>query len=195
MNKKNILILITLFYVGAGLIASLFSNNVEFLFYIAVVLLIGFLLLYLHKRYSLKIETLYLASIWGLLHIVGGLVPLPNGWPYNGDIQVFYSLWIIPNYLKYDHIVHAFGFGVTTIICWQLLTPALKNKRSRFSILFLCILSGMGLGALNEIIEFMAVLLIPDTNVGGYMNTGWDLVANLVGTSIAALYIFMTDSE
>ena len=47
----------------------------------------------------------------------------------------------------------------------------------------------MGLGALNEIIEFFAVLNLSNTNVGGYFNTGWDLVANLVGCLIASLII------
>jgi hypothetical protein len=55
--------------------------------------------------------------------------------------------------------------------------------------LALCAAAGMGFGALNEVIEFIAVLTLPNTNVGGYENTGWDLVANLVGTIIAALVI------
>jgi hypothetical protein len=55
--------------------------------------------------------------------------------------------------------------------------------------LVLCAAAGMGFGALNEVIEFIAVLTLPNTNVGGYENTGWDLVANLVGTIIAALVI------
>jgi hypothetical protein len=52
-------------------------------------------------------------------------------------------------------------------------------------VLALCALAGMGLGSLNEIIEFVAVLAIPGTNVGGYENTGWDLVANMVGALTA----------
>jgi hypothetical protein len=47
----------------------------------------------------------------------------------------------------------------------------------------------MGFGALNEVIEFIAVLTIPNTNVGGYVNTGFDLVSNLVGCVIAAALI------
>jgi hypothetical protein len=43
----------------------------------------------------------------------------------------------------------------------------------------------MGLGAVNEIIEFAAVLGLPDTNVGGYLNTGLDLVFNAIGAIIA----------
>jgi hypothetical protein len=61
--------------------------------------------------------------------------------------------------------------------------------RPTFGMLVLCAAAGMGFGALNEVIEFIAVLTIPNTNVGGYENTGWDLVANLVGTIIAALVI------
>jgi hypothetical protein len=47
----------------------------------------------------------------------------------------------------------------------------------------------MGFGALNEVIEFIAVLTIPHTNVGGYINTGWDLVFNLLGALTAAAAI------
>jgi hypothetical protein len=53
----------------------------------------------------------------------------------------------------------------------------------------LCVFAGMGLGALNEIIEFVAVLIIPETNVGGYVNTGWDLMANLAGCLFAGILI------
>ena len=48
---------------------------------------------------------------------------------------------------------------------------------------------GMGFGALNEMIEFIATLTIPETNVGGYNNTGWDLVFNLIGCALAAIII------
>ena len=50
--------------------------------------------------------------------------------------------------------------------------------------------ASLGFGALNEIVEFTAVLLVPETNVGGYMNTGWDLVSNFVGIIIAGCVIF-----
>jgi hypothetical protein len=49
--------------------------------------------------------------------------------------------------------------------------------------------SGMGLGALNEVVEFAATLLVPETNVGGYLNTGWDLVANATGATAAVILI------
>lgn len=48
----------------------------------------------------------------------------------------------------------------------------------------------MGFGAANEVIEFLATIILPETNVGGYENTGWDLVANFVGSLLAAVVIY-----
>jgi hypothetical protein len=129
--------------------------------------------------------------------MAGGLVAVPENWPINGDMRVLYSLWIIPDYLKYDHIVHAFGFGVTTWLCWQGLRRILADQieqpveqiRPTFGMLVLVAAAGMGFGAMNEVVEFVATLIMPETNVGGYVNTGWDLVANLVGCTLAAVLI------
>jgi hypothetical protein len=181
-------------YMIAAVAGSVAQGNREFIFYIVVmVVLIGVMSL-VHSRVRLTTALLWAFSVWGLAHMAGGLCPLPAGWPYNGDHAVLYSLWLIPERLKYDQIVHAYGFGVTTWLCWHILRNGLRQPdgsalRPTFGMLVLCAAAGMGFGALNEVIEFIAVLTIPNTNVGGYENTGWDLVANLVGTIIAALVI------
>ncbi|MBK5228543.1 MAG: hypothetical protein JJE05_08555 [Actinobacteria bacterium] len=46
---------------------------------------------------------------------------------------------------------------------------------------------GLGFGAINETIEFLITLLPGDSNVGGFSNTGWDLVANTLGAATASL--------
>ena len=181
-------------YMAAAVTGSIVQGNHEFIFYIVVmVVLIGVMSL-VHSRVKLTPALLWAFSVWGLAHMAGGLCPLPAGWPYNGDHAVLYSLWLIPERLKYDQIVHAYGFGVTTWLCWHILRNGLRQPdgsalRPTFGMLVLCAAAGMGFGALNEVIEFIAVLTLPNTNVGGYENTGWDLVANLVGTIIAALVI------
>lgn len=38
----------------------------------------------------------------------------------------------------------------------------------------------------------LEVSIHPETNVGGYVNTGWDMVANLVGAGVAASLIRLT---
>lgn len=178
-------------YLLAAVLGAVFGGNREFFFYIAVMLVLIALIGVLHRRVGLPTAMLWALSFWGLLHMAGGLVPLPPGWPYEGDQGVFYSLWLIPDRLKYDQLVHAYGFGVTTWLCWHVLksslrTPDGRKPRPSFGLLSLCVAAGMGFGALNEVIEFIAVLSLPQTNVGGYVNTGWDLVSNLTGSVIAA---------
>jgi hypothetical protein len=114
-----------------------------------------------------------------------------------GTNRVLYSLWLVPDRLKYDHVVHAYGFGVTTWVCWQGLRAALGGRHQRVrptpGLMLLCAAAGLGFGALNEVIEFAATLLVPETNVGGYLNTGWDLVANLFGATVAVTAIWISD--
>jgi len=186
----------TAFYLISATIAAFGLGNREFLFYIVVMVVLIAAVWWVHTRVHLTPGALWALSIWGLAHMMGGLVRLPDGWPYDGEHQVLYSLWLIPDTLKYDQIVHAYGFGVTTWVCWQALVSVLvsrgaKNVRPTFGMLVLAVAGGMGFGALNEVIEFGATLMVPDTNVGGYVNTGWDLVANMLGAVVAAMLIYL----
>lgn len=181
-------------YMLAAVMGAVVQGNREFIFYIVVMLVLISVIGAVHRSVRLTTSLLWAFSLWGLAHMAGGLCPLPSGWPYNGNNEVLYSAWLIPNLLKYDQIVHAYGFGITTWSCWHILSHALRQPdggavRPTFGILTLCAAAGMGFGALNEVIEFIAVLTIPNTNVGGYENTGWDLVSNLVGATIAAVII------
>jgi hypothetical protein len=120
-------------------------------------------------------------------------MPIPESWPRLGESNVLYNLWVIPGWLKFDQLVHAYGFGLVTWICWQGLQRAfaLNNVKvtPTLGLMTLCVAGGMGFGALNEVIEFVASLTLPDTNVGGDENTGWDLVFNFLGSSLAAVVI------
>ncbi len=194
-------ILISIFtalYLIASATAMLANGNAEFIFYLVVMLFLAALLLSVHLRLGLSTPLLLALSIWGGIHMAGGLVPVPESWPINGEIRVLYSWWIIPNesgggYLKFDHIAHAYGFGVATWLTWEILSLILRRRyvivlRPTLGVLILCFAAGCGFGALNEVVEFIATR-IATTNVGGYENTGWDLVANAVGALIAVCII------
>jgi len=174
------------------------GGNREFLLYLAVMLTLMPLVAWLHARIGLHRATLWGLSLWGLAHLAGGLVRIPADWHHDGS-PVLYNLWLVPGRLRYDQVVHAFGFGLSTWLCWQGLRAAFREAgvaiRPTPGLLLLCVLAGMGLGALNEIVEFLAVLTIPDTNVGGYENTGWDLVFNALGACVAAIAIFLRSSR
>ena len=194
MNRKRWqelwpVVIFTVLYLSIAAALALSDQNCEFVYYIVIVVILSFVALLVHEYVQLTKSVLWALSIWGLLHMIGGMMPAPAGWPISGTKAVFYSLWIIPNYLKYDHIVHAFGFGLATWICWQGIRSLMDEPKPTLGVLMLCALGGLGLGALNEVVEFIAVLTIPDTNVGDYHNTGWDLIANLIGSVVAAVLI------
>lgn len=191
------LALFTLSYMIVAVAGAMAAGNREFIFYIVVMLVLISAVMIVHHRMTLTAGQLWALSAWGLLHMAGGLVPVPDSLEIHGPIRVLYSLWLIPGVLKYDQVVHAYGFGVTTWICWHALHTSLKSADGTpptptLGLMTLAAAGGMGFGALNEVIEFIAVLTIPNTNVGGYENTGWDLVANLIGCLIAALMIRMS---
>lgn len=175
-------------YLLAAAVAAVVLRNGEFLFYILTMLALVAAVAAVHRRVSLSLGALWGLSLWGLLHMIGGLVPIPDQWPHSGQ-PVVYSLWLIPGHLKYDQVIHAYGFGITTWVCWQGLRKAARVQRPTFGLLVLAGAASLGFGALNEVIEFAATLLMPETNVGGYINTGWDLVSNLVGVVIAMVLI------
>lgn len=203
--------LFTLGYLLAAIFAAIWLGNAEFVFYIAVmVALIGVVLL-VHARVGLSPGLIWALSVWGAMHMAGGLVPVPADWPTDGGFQVLYSWWILPGaeeagrgWLKYDQLTHAYGFAAATWLCWQALCGALASApdaqdaprratlRPTPGLLTLVAIAGMGLGAVNEVVEFTATRFM-DTNVGGYENTGWDLVYNAIGATGAALAIGWRD--
>jgi len=133
-------------------------------------------------RVHLTRVVLWGLGAWGLLHLAGGLVPVGRGVLYNTDLHV-------PT-LHYDRVVHAFGFGVATVAVWEAIRPHLRERLAGRGIAVAAALGGMGLGALNEVAEFGFSHLAKDSNVGGYQNTGWDLVYNTIGCTVAAVWAF-----
>ncbi|MBF8270366.1 MAG: hypothetical protein HW386_2075 [Gammaproteobacteria bacterium] len=92
--------------------------------------------------------------------------------------------------LKYDQFVHIVGFGTATLVMYYLLKPLLRTDLKQWSALsVVVVMAGLGVGALNEIVEFLATVLVPETGVGGYVNSSLDLVADLIGALVAMLYI------
>lgn len=180
------------FYLAIATPIAYARHNTEFLFYIAIVIAISAIIVPLHRRVNLSQAALLMLSVWGLIHMLGGLVYVPASFVTDNNSGVLYSWWLIPHYLKYDNIAHAYGFFVATWVTWECVRTIPGLDKPTTATLALCWLAGMGLGSLNEILEFIAVLTIPDTNVGGYINTGWDLVANAVGALTAVKVVKLT---
>ena len=160
-------------------------KNYEFLLYIGVVAFFIILISLLHLKFNFNYFVLVGLSIWGLLHMFGGYFIVGE--------HVLYGYQIFP-FLRFDQFVHAFGFGFATLFSYYILKPNLNKDYSKTGISILLVFIGMGLGALNEIVEFIAVFLMPQTGVGGYENTMWDIVFNTFGAILAVIWINLKKS-
>lgn len=172
-------------YVLAFTAWFLVRGNHEFIVYVITMLALIALVGRSLRSAKYPVSMLWALSVWGLLHMAGGGVPV--------DGAVLYSLQVLPltpadgdmRLLKYDQIVHAYGFGVTAWVLWHLLTRHFPQLKGTMTSLFYPVFGAMGLGTVNEIIEFIAVLSVSETNVGGYVNTALDLVFNALGAAVA----------
>lgn len=175
----------TCFYLLVATGLAVWTQNWEFVIYIAVVVVLAGLTMIVRLYSLLSPGVLWGLSIWGIMHMAGGLVPIPDDWIFTGK-QALYSWWIIPYYFKFDNLVHAYGFALTTALCWEAMRGTLKDIEPRFGILSLVVLAALGLGALNEVVEYLTTKILPNTNVGGYENTMLDLIWNAIGAIVAA---------
>ena len=159
-------------------------KNYEFLLYVATVAFFVIFIGYLHLKFNFNSVALIGLSLWGFLHMLGGFVRIGDG--------VLYNYQIIDKFLRFDQLVHMYGFGMATLFAYYILRPSLNVRIRPISVSVLLVFIGMGLGSLNEIVEFAAVLTFPETGVGGYYNTLWDMVFNTVGAITAVIYLNMS---
>src|SRR5258707_11201948 len=59
----------------------------------------------------------------------------------------------------------------------------------RRELVILAVGAALGLGALNEMVEFLATLAHHGSHAGGDLNTGWGLVCNFTRAAAAGLVI------
>lgn len=191
MRRYLPLALFTTAYWLIGLAICLAQRNYEFLAYVIQMGVIVALVAWANRRARFTMPILWMLSLWGLLHLCGGIVPVPPEHAQVNDKDqthaVLYGYWFIRDWFKYDNLVHAFGFFTTTLACAQALRPFLGPRmKPRLALFVIIATSGMGMGAINEIIEFIATLIAPETGVGDYRNNALDLCWNAVGALAAA---------
>jgi putative membrane protein len=165
------------------------QRNFEFVIYVGVVLAaliwIGLTL----RRVDYSLSTLIGLTVWGIMHMAGGGVPVGAGRLY--DVILIPLSASLP-ILRYDQVVHLWGFGVCTLLCYDLLRPQLGSPGNLpFSLGLVLVMAGLGFGAFNEILEFLVMCVVPQAGVGGYENTALDLCANMMGAIFAWVWIRM----
>jgi len=186
-RREWLILVVNAAYVSIFSVITVRRLNFEFMLYVGVILLVGALVVWKQRTVGFDGVILWGLTLWGMMHLAGGNITVGDGVLYGVE---FVSL--VPNYqvIRYDQVVHLLGFGVATLVCHHLLRPHLKEHVDHWGTLsFLIVLMGCGFGALNEIIEFLAVAVMPETGVGGYENTMLDLVFNLIGAALAVAWL------
>ncbi len=188
VKLEKFIVYFTLGYVILFSINQLVNKNVEFIYYTGVLLLSFGVILTIHRRMHFYPIVLICLSVLGLMHLLGGNF-------YLGEIRL-YDFYFIDGFFKYDNLVHMFGSGIMVMLAYALLHPAIGDDfaKNDFYYILLLVLIGMGLGTINEIIEFIAVLVFDvGQMVGGYTNTLLDLVFNTIGSIIIAIILVKTN--
>ncbi len=173
------LLIAACFYVSRG--------DYEFIAYLGVTIAVGSLILTTIRQSHLDGVALWALSIWGFLHMLGGLLPVGDGVLYGWRIYPFLDHGGDFFILKMDQVIHFYGFGAAAVVMHQLIASRTRPGTSAGLVIFLAWAGAMGLGALNEVVEFLAFVSLEETGVGDVYNTGLDLNFNLAGALVGAL--------
>ncbi len=194
MNSKIrpvhiILLIINIALLVAFGTAFTLRKNYEFIIYVGVIIvcLAVIAVTFFKVRYS--IPTLIGLTIWSAMHLSGGTFHI------NGTL--LYELILIPlsqkyPILRYDQLVHTWGFAVATLTMFDVLRPLLiptKSGQHYIALSIVVIMAGLGVGAFNEIVEALVAATVPESGVGDYVNTALDLIADLLGAILAIAFI------
>ena len=158
--------------------------------YVFSVLVIGAAIAWMRRAPLPGLLAIALA-IAAILHLAGGLINVGQNVLYNASIGP-YVKGLGTHLLQYDHVAHAYVSFVTAFACWVMLAAPHAATNHRRELVILAVGAALGLGALNEVVEFLTTLAHHGAHVGGYWNTGWDLVCNLIGAGAAGLVIIQS---
>ena len=167
---------VTALYVAAWTtygIATHAAGAYPYLIWMTFVLI---LMLYIDNSVRFSTHVLVMLSIVGFCHMAGANLYF-FGVPLYGQTGF--------GFIRYDHFIHVTGLGTAGLIVWEA-TRRMLAADSGMRAAVVVILGANSVGAVTEIGEYLATLTLPYTRVGAYANNMQDLIANLLGSLIAA---------
>ena len=168
-------------------------DNYEFIIYIGVI--VFFLIVFVATNSRIYYPNLLLwgLTLWAFMHMAGGGIFIKDGRLYD---VILVPLSVKYPILRYDQVVHIIGFGVATMVMFYMLKPLIRPGLDKFTALSIVVIfAGLGVGALNEIVECLTAVVVPESGVGGYMNTSLDLIADLIGAVLAMVIIRISERK
>lgn len=188
-RSQTLVLAFSALYLFAGGLYFARDLNLEFVIYVGVIVAAFALLFGTLCTTKFPTYLLWLISIWGLMHVLGGAVQTPDGVLFAYRIYPFLDLGGEFYVLKYDQVVHAYLYGVMALVFLHTLDGPLGARGPRWIILLVAIMASMGVSAMNEIMEFLIAISIERNGVGGYENAMIDLVFNFAGAVVAPVLL------
>ncbi len=185
------ILLFTAFYTVAYAAFYIRALNTEFIGYVGVIVLIFALLYSTLDKTRMPTYILASLSLWGLMHMMGGSYQTEDGVLYAWRIYPFFDGGGEFYILKFDQFVHGYLYAVVALLFLHLLRHYFGNQHSQMLVGFIALCAALGVSTLNEIIEFIAVLTVPDNGVGGYFNLALDMVFNFGGALLGILGYYL----
>tara|TARA_Y100000034_G_C6877583_1_gene401614 strand:- start:348 stop:929 length:582 start_codon:yes stop_codon:yes gene_type:complete len=190
MIRKEVkwIVSITFLILVALLVRALLARNYEFIVYWVVLVALFLVIIVLDKKYKYPVSAVLFFSIWSIMHMSGGQFKI-NG------VRVYDTILVNVigdpyNIFKYDQLMHVVAYFAISILVYFTLKKHMKINSKALTVV--AILAALGIGLLNEIIEFaMVIWADAAAEVGGYYNTALDLVFNFVGAVLGPLYAKM----
>jgi hypothetical protein len=187
--KREHLVLLLINIVSIVIFGALFliNANYEFIIYVGVIIFFLILIGTTLDKINYTTGALVGLTVWSIMHMAGGGIVVGDGRLYDVILIPLSQKYPI---FRYDQLVHAWGFGTSTLVSFCLLEGHLKKPiKSSISLGIVLVMAGLGFGAFNEIVEFAVSMAVPESGVGGYLNTSLDLCSNFVGAIGALFYI------
>jgi uncharacterized membrane protein YjdF len=190
INSPKAVLAFSALYLLLGGLYFLQDLNFEFVIYIVVIVAAFALLFGTLKVTKFPTYILWLISMWGLMHILGGSVPTPDGVLFAYKIYPFLDLGGEFYILKYDQVVHMYLYGVMALVFLHVLVRTLKSTGPAWILILLATMASMGVSSLNEIMEFLIAVNLERNGVGGYENAMLDLIFNFAGAVVAIAILY-----
>jgi putative membrane protein len=161
--------------------------NLEFVIYVAVIVAIFAGVFATLRTTRFPVWMLWLLSIWGLLHVLGGAVETRDGVLFAYRFYPFFDGGGDFFILKYDQVVHFYLYGLVALMSYHTLRVPLGVAGQTVLVALAAALISLGISGLNEIMEFLIAVTVERNGVGGYENAMLDLIFNWVGAALAVV--------
>jgi len=151
------------------------GNIVEFFIYASVIFAIIAVAWSKFRYLHVNLPILIMIEVGILMHFAGAFVQVDGHRLYDSR---FFEI----RYDKYVHFVNAMIATFVTIYIF-----AKRKFPDTHFMLLVAVLTVLGLGGINEIVEFVVTLTVEHNGVGAYNNNMLDLVANFFGSLTAVV--------